>query len=132
MADTRTWQLLFVDDELKFCDQVKEYLEDEHLGSPDEKMYVKTLTDFNKALEALERHRFDLLILDVRLGLHDEFPEEEVGIKTLEEIQQRRFVPVIFYTGLPHLVQEHQTSIIQVGPEVRRVTSFARGGKEYL
>ena len=114
MADTRTWQLLFVDDELKFCDQVKEYLEDEHLGSPDEKMYVKTLTDFNKALEALERHRFDLLILDVRLGLHDEFPEEEVGIKTLEEIQQRRFVPVIFYTGLPHLVQEHQTSIIQV------------------
>ncbi len=114
MTDTRTWQLLFVDDEPKFCDEVKEYLEDEHLGSPDEKMYVKTLTDFNKALEALERHRFDLLILDVRLGLHDEFPEEEVGIKTLEEIQQRRFVPVIFYTGLPHLVQEHQTSIIQV------------------
>ena len=114
MDDTRTWQLLFVDDEPKFCDEVKQYLEDEHLGSPNEKMSVKTLTDFNKALEALEQHRFDLLILDVRLGLHDEFPEEEVGIKTLEEIQQRRFVPVIFYTGLPRLVQEHQTSIIQV------------------
>ena len=96
MAETRTWQLLFVDDDPDFCDLVKEYLEGENVGSPDEQMSVKTLTDFDEALEALERCRFDLLILDVRLGPLDKSTEKEAGIRTLEMIQQRRFIPVHF------------------------------------
>ena len=67
-------------------------------------------------------HRFDLLILDVRLGPHDEFPEEEVGIRILEMIRQRRFIPVIFYTALPHLVQHLETSVIQV---IEKTKDFA-------
>ena len=115
MAETRTWQLLFVDDDPDFCDLVKEYLEGENVGSPNEQMSVKTLTDFDEALEALERHRFDLLILDVRLGSpYSEPKAEEAGTKTLEEIKQRRFVPVIFYTALPNLVKHLETSVIQV------------------
>ncbi len=114
MADVTTWQLLFVDDDEDTCWQVKEYLEGETISDAGEFPFVETLTDFDKALEALETRRFDLVILDLRLGPHDEMPEEEAGTKTLQAIQQRRFVPVIFYTALPHLVRHLETSLIRV------------------
>jgi len=114
MADVTTWQLLFVDDEEDACRQVKEYLEGETISGSGEFPHVETLTDFDKALEALEARRFDLVILDLRLGPHDETREEEAGTRTLQAIQQRRFVPVIFYTALPHLVRDLETPLIRV------------------
>lgn len=115
MTETRIWKVLFVDDDPDFRDQVKEYLDGENVGASDEQMSVKTLTDFDKALETLQQHRFDLLILDVRLGpLYSDWTEEEVGIRTLEMIQEKRFIPVIFYTALPNRVQHLETSVIQV------------------
>ena len=114
MADETTWQLLFVDDEEDACRQVKEYLEGETISESGEFPFVETLTDFDKALEALETRRFDLVILDLRLGPHDETREEEAGTRTLQAIQQRRFVPVIFYTALPHLVRDLETPVIRV------------------
>lgn len=54
------------------------------------------------------------MILDLRLGPHDETREEEAGARTLQAIQQRRFVPIIFYTALPHLVRELETPLIRV------------------
>lgn len=102
MAAVTAWQLLFVDDEEDTCQQVKEYLEGEAVSEPGEFPFVETLTDFDKALET---RRFDLLILDLRLGLHDEAREEEADIRTLQAIQQRRFVPIIFYTELQSVGQ---------------------------
>jgi CheY-like chemotaxis protein len=66
------------------------------------------------ALNELEVQRFDLLILDVRLGSHSSTPDEEAGITTLQAIRQRRFIPVVFYTGLPHLVRHLVTPRVQV------------------
>ncbi len=114
MNNTTIWQLLFVDDDAGVCERVKEYLEGESIATPDERPQVQTLTDFTEALEALEKQHFDLLILDVRVGSPDEEREEEVGIRTLEAIKQRRFVPVVFYTALPHLVQNLETPFIRV------------------
>ena len=114
MADATKWQLLFVDDEEDTCQQVKEYLEGETISEPGELPVVETLTDFDKALETLETRRFDLLILDLRLGPHDETREEEAGARTLQAIQQRRFIPVVFYTALPHLVRNLETPLIRV------------------
>lgn len=114
MPDMMTWQLLFVDDEEDTCRQVKEYLEGEPVSESGELPVVETLTDFDLALETLETRRFDLLILDLRLGPHNEAREEEAGIRTLQAIQQRRFVPVIFYTALPHLVRNLETPLIRV------------------
>jgi CheY-like chemotaxis protein len=121
MTDTTTlekepvsWKLLFVDDEEDVCREVQEYLEGEVVADPDEHPKVETLTDFGGALESLEARRFDLLILDVRLGPRDVAREDEVGIMTLDAIRQRRFVPVVFYTGLPHLVQNLETPLIRV------------------
>ncbi len=114
MADATTWQLLFVDDDAEVCRQVKEFLDGETIVAPDDRLRVETLTDFAAALDELEARRFDLLILDVRLGPHDEVREEEVGIMTLEAIRQRRFVPVVFYTGLPRLVRDMEMPLIRV------------------
>src|SRR5262249_50600364 len=78
------------------------------------RLQVKTLTDFGSALNELEVQRFDLLILDVRLGPHSSTPDEEAGITTLQAIRQRRFIPVVFFTRLPHLVRHLVTPLIQV------------------
>src|SRR6266446_8199986 len=108
MTAATIWQLLFVDDDPDFCRQVQEFLEGEIIP-PDDHLQVKTLNDFGDALNELEVHHFDLLILDVRLGPYSSTPDEEAGIMTLQAIQQRRFIPVIFYTGLPHLVRHLMT-----------------------
>lgn len=114
MSEVTGWQLLFVDDDAETCRQVKEYLEGEVIADDGERPRIETLTEFDHALQLLEARRFDLLILDVHLGPYDQMREEEAGVKTLEAIQQRRFVPIVFYTGLPHLVQALQTPLIRV------------------
>lgn len=114
MTNGTTWQLLCVDDDAETCRQVKEYLEGESVAGDDERPQVETLTDFNAALQLLESRRFDLLILDVHLGPYEQMQQEEAGIKALEAIQLKRFVPVVFYTGLPHLVRPLGTALIQV------------------
>jgi CheY-like chemotaxis protein len=114
MANGTTWQLLFVDDDAETCRQVGEYLDGEVIAAPEGRLRVTTLTDFAAALNELERRRFDLLILDVRLGPYEEMQEEEAGVMALQAIQQRCFVPVVFYTGLPHLVRDLETPLIRV------------------
>ena len=71
MAAATVWQLLFVDDEPDICLQVQEFLEGETIP-PDDQMRVETLNNFGDALNELEVRRFDLLILDVRLGPYSE------------------------------------------------------------
>ncbi len=121
MTITNPWQILFVDDEQETCRQVKEFLEGEVITDADEYPHVETYMDFTEALGALESQCFDLIILDVRLGAHDRTLalEEEAGISTLEAIRQRRFVPVVFYTGLPRLVEHLMTPLIQVVEKTR-------------
>jgi CheY-like chemotaxis protein len=115
MATTPRWRVLFVDDDQDVCRQVKEFLEGESVAGPGEYPDVQTCTDFDEALQVLESHRFDVVILDVRLGPYDLAQEgEEAGTRALSAIRQRRFVPVVFYTGLPHLVQHLQTPLVQV------------------
>lgn len=114
MADGTIWQVLFVDDDAEICRQVKEFLNDEALIEPDDRLLVETSTSFDTALDELEARRFDLLILDVRRGPHEQELAEEAGIMTLETIRQRRFVPIVFYSGLPNLVRHLETPLIRV------------------
>jgi len=78
MAGPTTWELLFIDDDVDVCRQAQEFLEGEFIADPDDRLQVETLTDFPSTMDRLEAHRFDLLILDVRLGPHDEVREEFV------------------------------------------------------
>lgn len=117
MSDQIPAQILHVDDDHEVLAQVAEYLEGEELegwGRPQ----VVGITSFDAALRTLEERRFDLVILDVRLGGHDQqdlAPAEEEGVRTLDEIRRRRFVPVVFWTGLPGTVEHLASALVRVG-----------------
>jgi len=113
MANGTNWQLLFVDDEEDIGEQVKEFFDGECITDDDASVQVTTLSDFNDALYILENHHFDILILDVRLESNDP-QDEEAGIYTLEAIKQKRFIPIVFYTGVAHLVRSLETPLIKV------------------
>jgi CheY-like chemotaxis protein len=109
-------QILHVDDDEESLRQAQEYLQGEDVGGWGEPQ-VQSLQTFADALGALETRRFDLVILDVRLGGYDPpetGPEEEAGVRTLEEIRQRRFVPVIFWTNLPERARHLAGPLVRV------------------
>jgi CheY-like chemotaxis protein len=109
-------RILHVDDDREYRERARDYLEGEELpgwGTP----LVRSLDSFSEALATLESGRFDLVILDVRLGGHDQTaapPAEEAGVRTLEEIRARRFVPVVFWTGLPGKVAQLSGPLVRV------------------
>lgn len=109
-----SWRILYVDDDLDACTQVKEVLEGEKWDVTPDKVNVEAINDFSLAMDRLESQRFDLVILDVRLGPHDQARDEEAGAQTLLAIKSRRFVPVVFYTALPNLVKELQSPLVKV------------------
>ncbi|MEG4067611.1 response regulator [Microcoleus sp. Pol11C2] len=114
MANETSWRLLFVDDDKEICAQVKEFFEyEEFITDGEASVQVTTLTSFKEALNILENGRFDLIILDVRLE-SNELQAEEAGISTLEAIKRKRFIPIVFYTGVAHLVRSFETPLIKV------------------
>jgi CheY-like chemotaxis protein len=110
-------QILHVDDDAEVLEGVKEYLEGEDIdgwGRPQ----VIGIASFDEALRTLEERRIDLVILDVRLGGHEEqdlAAADEEGVRTLAEIRNRRFVPVVFWTGLPSKVADLAGPLVRVG-----------------
>lgn len=109
-------QILHVDDDEESRAQARDYLEGEEIGGWG-RPQVESLGTFTDALARLETHRIDLVVLDVRLGgyePHDESPDEEAGVRTLEEIRSRRFVPVIFWTGLPERARHLEDPLVRV------------------
>lgn len=116
MSEMKSWQLLFVDDEEDFHRQVKELLEAVVLIENGQtiNIQVDTTSSFDHALALLESHRFDMLILDVRLGSGKGEREDEAGISTLKAIKQKCFIPVVFYTALAHKVRNLEGPLIRV------------------
>lgn len=109
------WQLLFADDEDEICDQVKDYLDGAApVTGNDGCIAVETLTDFDRVIDKLEDRHIDLVILDVRLQLRGQATQEEAGERILGDVRQKRFVPVIFYTGLPNLVRHLESPLVRV------------------
>jgi len=104
MPEPKIWQVLFVDDDSEFCESAKE-LEGELVNDDGEQLHIETMTDFDDTLAALEKRRFDIIILDVRLTA-GKVQQEDKGRDILEFIKQKRFIPVIFYTAVPHLVRD--------------------------
>lgn len=103
MPDKYPWNILFVDDDPDICRQVKDALEK---SFQEDFVTVTTKTTFPDTLGELENHRYDFLILDVRLGSHEIDQDTEAGVQTLDAIKARRFLPVIFYTALPAKVKD--------------------------
>jgi CheY-like chemotaxis protein len=107
-----TWQVLVVDDDEDLCKQVAEFL-DSFPAYNGDAFQVYYQTDFDKALGVLESGRFDIIILDVRLG-PTEMPGKDPGLAIFQRIKETRFVPVVFYTALPALAADLSSPFVEV------------------
>lgn len=100
--------ILIVDDNVEIATQARRELQDaatEMPGFP--RIEIDEIHDFNNALKALERIRYDLIVLDVRREEGRSNKEDlNAGITVYNEVRRRRFLPVVFFTALPHLVEE--------------------------
>ena len=108
------WRILVVDDIPTIAKQTAELVRTA-TWQHDETVEVQFETDFDGALELLERQQFDLLILDVRdqamaAGLPEsdedgsDVTEADLGLMVYQKVRARRFVPIVFFTALPNLV----------------------------
>jgi CheY-like chemotaxis protein len=112
---SRPARILHVDDDASVLAEAKEYLEGEEIpgwGEPE----VVSAGSFEEAMGLLERERFDLVVLDVRLGPEQEEVkiEDEAGVISLEQIRSRRFVPIVFWTALPGAVEHLASDVVLV------------------
>lgn len=108
MSDSpRPWSVLHVDDVPAILDLVAEIV-----GAMPEvggrEFEVDSREAFGDGLEALREKAYDIVILDVRAGDPNTAvnPEQEAGRRLLQQIKETRFVPVVFYTGLPQVVED--------------------------
>lgn len=108
------WRALYIDDDPEYLKLVFDTLNGVKVLEPNHQLYIETIQDFDEALSEIENKRYDLVIIDLRLGDTSAEVAEEEGIKTLESIKSRRFLPVIFYTVLPGKVEALSSQLIKV------------------
>ena len=106
---TTAWRILVVDDEPTIAQQIAELLGSREVHGADEPVTAVPESSFERVLVALEAGKYDLLVLDVRdQGISEAMlsgGERDSGVRVFDEIRARRFIPIIFYTALPHEVE---------------------------
>ena len=105
MSDAARWSVMVVDDDSDVGESVEEYFSGEKLTEEGDVAVVTAVSDFSDALAKIALSRYDILVLDLRKGEHDLDPKIEAGAQLLDDIRRTRFLPIVFYTGLPRLVR---------------------------
>lgn len=111
-----SFSLLVVEDETEVLDRIVRSLRN-HLG---EGVRIERELDFDKALGRLESEHYDVVVLDVRRGDPHGPPVgdgPEAGRACFEAIRKRRFIPIIFHTGLPEAVADLKSALVRVVPK---------------
>lgn len=117
MSERPKLRILVVDDDTQIVMDTKELLENQPVSDTGDMATVTTSTNFDEALTLLAEDEFDLIVLDVRDQRLDESSVEpdasgsdvssaDLGIAIYEQVRAMRFIPIIFYTALPGLVEE--------------------------
>ena len=110
------WRVLSVDDDPEMHKGLERVLSSK---MDDQRFEFTSVNSFDKGLELIESHRFDLIFLDVHED-HDPDPsenfgrEDQRGEQLLDSLKSIRFVPVVFYTGFPAKVQHLESHVVRV------------------
>ena len=104
------WRALYIDDDPDYIKLISETLDGIKILEPDHKLTIETTENFNEAFTLIEDKRYDLVIIDVL----DDSTEKEEGVRILESIKSRRFLPVFFYTAYPGKVEALSSELIKV------------------
>ncbi len=111
------WRVLIVEDDVEIGNTLVEAIESPDWLNQDNQFVAQLVTSFEGALVELDRSRFDLLVLDLKEGTHaigDGEEEAKPGLRVLERLRAIRFVPVVFYTGLPEFVDNLKSPFVRV------------------
>lgn len=105
-----TVKILFVDDQ-DIRDDLYEYFNEFKIG---EITIIADIADtFENGIKKIKENYYDIAILDLCDGEPSEETERE-GLSVLKEIQKHSFIPIIFYTGIPHTIQDLKSEIVNV------------------
>ena len=117
--------MLVVDDNEDVARQVAEFLAGEEIDLEGTRPSVDIEPDFDVALDRLESTRYDILILDIRLGL-GEGADDEAGLRVHEAVKARRFLPVVFYTALRAAAAGGASPVVLVVEKTRGLDELLR------
>lgn len=118
----RPWRVLVVDDQQ--AEDIKEMIEGTRVLGEQEPIEVEICETFDDAYPALERKHIDLIVLDLKDDQKDlDSTDKLAGQYVFDEIKQKIFVPVIFYSGLAHKVKNLENPFVKV---------LTRGGADQI
>jgi hypothetical protein len=118
----RPWRVLVVDDQQ--ADDIKEMIEGTRVLGEQAPIEVETCEAFDDAYPVLDYKRIDLIVLDLKDDARDSDSTGQLaGERVFDEIKRKIFIPVIFYTGLPHKVEELKNPFVKV---------LTRGGADQI
>jgi DNA-binding response OmpR family regulator len=104
-------KILTIEDQEDVRKQIVKYFNDENIENNIIKMFEAE--DFNEGIKKIKENDFDLVILDLCKGIPKE-DAEKPGYEVLKEIRNYAFIPVIFYSGLTHKLNEISSNIVGV------------------
>ncbi len=116
-------RVLFIEDDESLRENLKKSFSGASMGGYT--LSVEAADTFEKSLEVIKKSDFDIIVLDLykdQKGAVD----ENAGVKVLDEIRKLVFVPVIFYTGHPHKIQDLISEIVGVvskGDGIKKLSS---------
>jgi CheY-like chemotaxis protein len=135
-ADHR-WRVLLVEDEEEVARTTKNLLERRPIDSEGGRVHVEVISDFDNALTKIEERRYDAIVLDIRdqdeakeeisrgsnEDLGDDALPADKGLAVYDDIRDRRFIPVVFYSAVANLAEE-----LSNPPFVTVVSKISSGG----
>jgi DNA-binding response OmpR family regulator len=101
---------LFIEDNEGLSNNLKKYFDGEVFSG--NTLRTENTIKFEDGISLIEKFDFDLIVLD--LYNDSGKVDESAGKKVLEVIQKMAFIPVIFYTGHAHKIQDLVSEVVGV------------------
>lgn len=101
---------LFIEDKPDLSANLKKYFEGEVFS--EHVLRTENTIKFEDGISLLQKSDYDLVVLDLYNDSGN--VDEKAGIRVLEEIRKTAFIPVIFYTGHAHKIQDLISEVVGV------------------
>jgi len=104
-------RILHIDDQADVRDRVRAVVSGTEMG--EFTLEISDSCDFTEGMDKLMVNQYDLVILDLCIGEPAE-GSEKIGEQIFNQIKERAFIPVLFFTGLPEHVADLESDIVKV------------------
>lgn len=103
-----TWRLLIVEDDTEAVEDLKDAV------SSIATLEFDVAATREAAKELIRTRSYDFVVLDVCHPDDDEDAFDYTGISVLKSLQAERFVPVVFFTGYAHKIEDLASTFVKI------------------